>query len=97
MTDAEMKAAVDQVAVNPRLGDLIPGAGGCRKARLAGRGKGKSGGYRVITFFVDEDTAVFLLTVFSKGERANLTETEKSQLAQAAKGLVQALRGRRDG
>lgn len=51
----------------------------------------------MITFFVDEYAPVFLLTVFSKGERANLTETEKSQLAQAAKGLVQALRGRRDG
>jgi len=97
MTEAEMKAAVDQVASNPRLGDLIPGAGGCRKVQLAGRGKGKSGGYRVITFFAEGDAPVFLLTVFSKGERANLSAAEKVQLGQAAKTLAQALRGKRNG
>jgi len=57
MTEAERVAAVDAVALDPTLGDLIVGAGGCRKFRLAGRGKGKSGGYRVISCFVDEGDA----------------------------------------
>lgn len=43
------------------------------------------------------DAPVFLLTVFSKGERANLSAAEKVQLGQAAKTLAQALRGKRNG
>jgi hypothetical protein len=51
MTEAEMAAIVDAVAANPSIGEVIIGSGGCRKVRFAGRGKGKSGGYRVVTFY----------------------------------------------
>jgi mRNA-degrading endonuclease RelE of RelBE toxin-antitoxin system len=46
------------------------------KVRLAGRGKGKSGGYRLITYYGTEDVPVFLLALFSKGDRANLSVGE---------------------
>ncbi len=49
MTPDEREAVVDFLAENPKADDLIPGAGSARKFRVAGRGKGKSGGYRVIT------------------------------------------------
>jgi hypothetical protein len=45
MTEDERTAAVDLIAANPEAGDVMQGTGGVRKARLAGRGKGKSGGY----------------------------------------------------
>ncbi|WP_298744554.1 hypothetical protein [uncultured Brevundimonas sp.] len=51
MTQLDLDALVQLLAANPTAGDLIAGSGGCRKVRLAGRGKGKSGGYRVVTFF----------------------------------------------
>jgi len=51
MTDDEVSALVEYLAANPTAGDVIPGTGGCRKLRWAGRGKGKSGGYRTITFY----------------------------------------------
>jgi hypothetical protein len=35
--------------------NLIAGTCGCRKLRLPGRGKGKSGGYRVVTFYSGVD------------------------------------------
>ena len=76
------------MANNPSTGDLLVGTGGCRKFRLAGKGRGKSGGYRVITFFGGVDIPVYLLTVFSKGERANLTQAERNALHK----LTQALR-----
>lgn len=79
MTDEERLAAVDLVSATPDIGDVMIGTGGCRKVRLAGRGKGKSGGYRLITFYrVGE--RVFLLTIFAKGERANLTQAERNAL-----------------
>jgi len=80
MSDEEMVAAVDLVATDPEAGDLMQGTGGVRKARLAGRGKGKSGGYRIIWYYGGGDIPVFLLTVFGKGEKANLTQGERNAL-----------------
>lgn len=80
MSPDEMTAAVDLVATDPEAGDVIQGTGGVRKARLAGRGKGKSGGYRIVWYFGGGDIPVFLITVFGKGEKANLTQGERNAL-----------------
>jgi hypothetical protein len=93
MTEPERERLILTLASRPDAGDLIPETGGCRKLRLAGRGKGKSGGYRVITYFGGSDIPVFLLTVFSKGERANLRQAERHALAEMAKTLRASLGG----
>ncbi|WP_295490580.1 type II toxin-antitoxin system RelE/ParE family toxin [Sphingorhabdus sp. EL138] len=80
MSEDERNAAVDLVATDPEAGDMMQGTGGVRKARLAGRGKGKSGGYRLVYYFGGGDIPVYLLTVFGKGEKANLTQGEKNAL-----------------
>ena len=80
VTEAELFAIVDTLAANPRSGDLMEGTGGARKLRVAARGKGKSGGYRVITFFAARDVPVFLLDVFAKGEKVNLSKAERNEL-----------------
>ena len=80
MAEDERTAAVDLIAADPEGGDLLKGTGGVRKARLAGRGKGKSGGYRIVWYFGGGDIPVFLLTVFGKGEKANLTPGERNAL-----------------
>ena len=75
MSDDERTALIDYVARNPLSG--VPLGGGVRKFRFARKGQGKSGGYRVIHFFnPDDGTPVFLITVFAKNEKANLTRTE---------------------
>jgi hypothetical protein len=89
--DAGRESIVTLVASNPVRGDLIVGAGGCRKLRVAGRGKGKSGGYRLITFYGGPQVPVFLVTIFSKGERADLTKAERNGLAKLAGILVDSL------
>ena len=48
--------------------------------RFAGKGKGKSGGYRVITFFSGADIRVFLLNIFAKNEKTNLSAKERQVL-----------------
>jgi hypothetical protein len=55
--------------------------------RIAGRGKGKSGGYRVVTFYSGKGIPVFLLTVYAKGEKANLSKAERNEL----KGILSAI------
>jgi len=94
ITDEERERAVVEIAENPRAGNLVKDTGGCRKVRVAGRGKGKSGGYRVITYFGGDDIPVFLLAVFSKGERANLSQPERNALAKLVKTLRSSLIGK---
>lgn len=80
MTDEERQIAVDFLAANPEAGDLIPGTGGCRKVRIARQGGGKSGGYRVISYYMSQVQPLFLITVISKGKQANLTGKQKNEL-----------------
>lgn len=87
MTEAEMTDALLTVSANPLAGDVMKGSGGCRKVRIAGRGKGKSGGYRVVSFYVTEH-GVYLLWVLSKGRAANLTAAQINQLAVITKTLA---------
>jgi hypothetical protein len=94
LSDEERLALVDFVAAHPDAGDEIPGSGGARKLRLAGRGKGKSGGYRVVTFYSGREVPVFLLNVFSKGERANLSKAEVNALRAILGRIVDAYRMR---
>lgn len=54
------------IASDPMEGDEVKGTGGCRKIRFAGRGKGKSGGYRVMTFYSGENFPVFLIAAFGR-------------------------------
>jgi hypothetical protein len=88
MTEAEVDSLVDFLAENPIAGSVIPGTGGCRKIRVAGRGKGKSGGYRSITFYTGENLPVFLITVFAKGERSNLSKSERNRLQSVTKAIA---------
>ena len=87
MSDEEMQAVVDAVAADPEAGAIMPRCGGARKLRVAKPGSGKSGGYRVITYFGGRDVPVFLLTVFGKSEKASLSEREKNALAALTKKL----------
>ena len=78
MSDSEVSSLVGYLARHPTAGDEMAGTGGCRKLRWAGKGKGKSGGYRTITFYAESEMPVFLITMFSKGEWANLSKEERN-------------------
>jgi hypothetical protein len=90
MSDVERTAAIEMIARTPERGDLIEGGGGIRKVRFAVGGRGKSGGVRIIYYYHGRDVPVFLLTVFAKNEKANLTQFERNLLAQAAKAIAAA-------
>jgi hypothetical protein len=94
MTEDEIGELIAELAADPATGVEISGTGGCRKVRVAGRGKGKSGGYRAITFYSGSEIPVFLLAAFSKGERADLSQKERNALAMLTKGIVAEYRAR---
>jgi len=89
MTEEEREFVANYLSERPDAGALLVGSGGVRKLRIAGRGKGKSGGYRVLTFYKFEEWPVFLLDVFSKGEKPNLTAAELQILAKAVHEIIE--------
>lgn len=97
MTAAEIEGLVKTLATNPQAGDMIQGSGGCRKVRVAGRGKGKSGGYRVVSFFAHQDMPVYALAVLSKGRRENFDADEIAALGKVAKAILAMNRRRAAG
>lgn len=92
VNDEERLAIAEFVAENPMAGDEIRGTGGARKIRFAGRGKGKSGGYRVVTFYSGADIPVFLLNVFAKSDQIDLSQRQRNDLKQVLKELATAYR-----
>jgi hypothetical protein len=92
LSDDEVFAIVATIAANPAGGDLMAGTGGARKVRHAGRGKGKSGGYRTVHYFGGDDVPVFLLALYGKGDRDNLSKAERNALAIALPKIAAAYR-----
>lgn len=89
LLSAEERAAlVEFLAENPRAGVVIQGTGGVRKLRWARAGRGKSAGVRAIYYFYNEAMPLYLLTLFGKNEKADLTAAERNELA----GLVRILK-----
>ena len=72
---------VSAIADDPQGGDIMSGTGGARKVRHAGRGQGKSGGYRTVHYYGGGDIPVFLLSIYGKGAKGNLTKSERNDLA----------------
>ncbi len=77
---AELLEMVRTLAVNPEQG--VPLGNGCYKIRIAiaSKGKGKSGGARLITHIILREETVFLLTIYDKSDRENLTNRELQEL-----------------
>lgn len=62
--------------LRPEQGVLIQGSAGLRKLRWAGSGRGKRGGVRVIYFWHPEDEVFYMLYVYPKNEKSDLTPAQ---------------------
>jgi hypothetical protein len=64
-----------------------------RKLRVAASGRGKRGGARVIYFYFDRHNPIYLLAVFAKNERSDLSAAQRNTLAKAIARLKAEMRG----
>lgn len=94
LSEDERRDLIDYLAEHPQDGDLMEGTGGVRKLRWRRGGQGKSGGVRIIYYYHDDCMPLYLLTLFSKGDKANLTKAERNELAGLVEILVSIWKGR---
>lgn len=85
LQDSELEVLKSELEENPTKGDLIQGSGGLRKIRVASRGKGKSGGSRVIYYLRTKDEIIFIMA-YSKSKADNLTAEQVKILRKIIKG-----------
>ncbi|ARU18347.1 type II toxin-antitoxin system RelE/ParE family toxin [Croceicoccus marinus] len=86
MGDEERMGLVDYIAANPEAGVSL--GGGLRKVRIPRAGGGKSGGYRIIYVFGGRHMPIYLVTVFAKNEKDNLTRAEQAAAVELSKTLI---------
>ena len=79
----EFAELIADITANPEAGTFI--GNNCYKIRLAigSKGKGKSGGARVITYLYIETETVYLLTIYDKGEKKDLKANELNDMIES--------------
>jgi len=90
LTDDDLAAMQRELLAEPEIGDVIPGCGGLRKLRVADpkRGKGKRGGARVVYLHIAGADQIYLITVYGKDQKDDLSADDKKLYRQ----LVQMLK-----
>ena len=91
VSEAELNAIYDLYQSDPAFGKIEPRTGGLRKGRVAKEATGKSGGYRVFSFFADAANPVFLLWMIDKTDDDSLTGEQKNAFKAALTKLKKEL------
>jgi hypothetical protein len=83
LTDHDLMMLQIVICSAPKMGSVIPGTGGLRKARFStgDSDKGKSGSFRVFYVFFQEYGIVILWAIVAKNEKSDLTKAEKNAIA----------------
>ncbi|PUA27734.1 MAG: hypothetical protein B0W54_14430 [Cellvibrio sp. 79] len=80
MSDDQYKKLQEALVNRPDIGDLIKDSGGLRKVRWNQEGTGKSGGLRIIYYWVVDNHHIRMLYVYPKGKQENMTKEQLIQL-----------------
>ena len=92
MSTKERTELIDTIAADPKAGDVIPKTGGIRKLRFAQDGQGKSGSFRVIYYYYNDNNPVLLFAVFGKNQKSNLNDKEKLDLYQIVQDIKKVMK-----
>lgn len=67
---------IKNICENPEIGEVVPGTGGLRKARLKSVSGGKRGGFRVCYFDSKSREEIFFITIYQKNDKENLSQND---------------------
>lgn len=93
LDEDDRRRIVDHLANNPEAGKEI--GHGIRKVRIGREGGGKSGGFRVLTAYFDENYPVYLLIVFAKNDIENISKSEAKDIADEVKKIKSTIAEKR--
>ena len=83
LSDEEYRRLQSYLLQKPDAGDIVRHSGGVRKVRWAPSGEGKSGGIRAIYYWKKSDDEIWMLTLYSKSERATIAGHILKQIAES--------------
>lgn len=86
--DTDMQDLVAELQENPTLGTALGNNTFKIRLAIASKNKGKSGGARVISYFITEDNELYLLSIYDKSEQSNITDKVLQQLIDKVLGNV---------
>jgi len=72
----ELSELISSLKLNPEQGTPLGNNSFKIRLSISSKGKGKSGGARVITHLYIQNTTVILLTIFDKSEQSNITDND---------------------
>jgi mRNA-degrading endonuclease RelE of RelBE toxin-antitoxin system len=75
-SEEERLEFISWISSNTESGDVIKGTNGARKVRWSGSSRGKRGGVRVIYFNISESGVLYLITIYKKSAKANISPEE---------------------
>lgn len=85
--DDFLSAVENAIISNPEAGDMIPETGVARKLCFKVSNKGKRGGYRIMYVDFISDTVVYLITLYAKNVKQDLTKSEIKDIKCVVKGV----------
>ena len=88
LSDEELRHIQALLIVRPRAGAPIHGTGGVRKLRWRGAGRGKRGGLRIIYYLHVPKSRLYLLFMYPKSVRDDLSPRQVEALRKAVKEIV---------
>ena len=85
LKDDEYKSLQVALLLRPEQGSIIPKSGGLRKVRWSSKGKGKQGGLRVIYYWDNKTESFYMLLIYSKSKKDDLSPDQLQILSQLVK------------
>ena len=87
LSEAEILVAENEIIAAPEKWPVVAGTGGVRKARAARGNSGKSGGVRIMYYFWNNEGIIYLLDIYAKNEKENLSAADKKLIKDVINGL----------
>jgi len=88
----EIEEMKQELACLRQLGSVIEGTGGLRKFRFGAKGKGKRGGARVLYYYGGDHMPIFLIAIYPKSEKENISAAEKKAIKKLINCLIEEYR-----
>lgn len=83
LTDKDLRRLELEILMNPKVGTIIQGTGKLRKMRFAFENRGKRGSARVCYVDFAVHKTIYLITVYTKNEKENLSKAQCNEIGKA--------------